>query len=168
MLFDRTETLGEAQQSTQALCRDLGAQLLAIAPRAVEGCWSGHRISQLFLTLHGYRRIWADVLAQHTHAHWHVLLPQQAHTYGTHSFAPGLQLLNQLRERGVTFGAYGYDCPGMDAYQLPDLRQVSPDTELLVHLPTCRYDAAHFAAEIQASGLRAGVLTAQVYDEPLL
>ena len=157
----------QAQRSTQALSRELGAQLKAIAPKAVEGCWNAHRIAQMFLTLHGYQRIWQDVLDQHVHAHWHVLLPQQAHAYGTHSFVPGLQLLNQLRERGIAFGAFGYDCPGMDAYQLPDLRRISPDTELLVHLPTCRYDAAHFAAEILATGQRAGVLTSQLYDEPL-
>jgi hypothetical protein len=154
----------DARAAARALCRELGEVLAAVAPDAVGGAWSSHRIFHLFWTLHGYRRIWPEVLAQHAHDHWHVLLPQQPHTYGAHSFVPGLLLLNALRERGVPHTAYGFDCAGLDAYQLPDLRRLPADVELLAHLPTCKADAGHIADELRATGLRAAVLSPQVYD----
>ena len=157
----------DAQAAARALCRELGEVLAAVAPAAVAGAWSSHRIFHLFWTLHGYRRIWPEVLAQHAHEHWHLLLPQQAHTYGAHSFVPGLLLLNALRERGVAHTAYGFDCPGLDAYQLPDLRRLPADVELIAHLPTCKADAAHIADELLAAGQRVAVLSPQVYDVPL-
>ena len=39
--------------------------------------------------------------------------------------------------------------------------------ELLVHLPTCFYDAPLFTAEIQASGRRALVLPSQLFNAPV-
>ncbi|MCE4556123.1 hypothetical protein [Pelomonas cellulosilytica] len=157
----------DAQRDARALCRDLGEVLAAIAPAAVDGAWSGHRIFHLLWTLHGYRRIWPEVLAQHTHDHWHVLLPQQAHTYGVHSFVPGLLLVNELRDRGLHHTAYGFDCPGLDAYQLPDLRQLPAALDLIAHVPTCGHDARYIADELRASGLRVGALSPQMYDVPL-
>ncbi len=157
----------EAQVSALALCRDLGAVLSPVAPQAVAGSWSAHRIFHLFWTLHGYRHIWPEVLAMHRHDHWHVLLPQLAHTYGTHSFVPGLLLVNALRERGLPHTAYGFDCPGLDAYQLPDLDRLPPDVQLLAHLPTCGHDARHIADELRASGLRCAALSPQMYDVTL-
>lgn len=157
----------QAQASTRSLCRDLGQRLQAIAPAAIDGSWSAHRIFHLFWTLYGYERIWPEAVAQHEHGHWHVLLPQLAHTYGTHSFLPGLLLLKVLRERGIAHGAYSFECPGLDAYQLPDLRNLAPDAELLVHLPTCGHDAAYVATELKGCGLRTGVLSSQMYDVAL-
>lgn len=157
----------EAQVLARALCRDLGNVLAPLAPGAVGAGWSAHRIFHMFWTVLGYRRIWADVLGQHTHGHWHVMLPQQAHTYGVHSFIPGLMLINALRERGVAHSAYGFDCPGLDAYRLPDLRRLPAELDVIAHLPTCKYDAAHIADELRASGLRAAELTPQMYDAPL-
>lgn len=157
----------EAQASARALCRELGAVLSAVAPAAVAGSWSAHRIFHLFWTLHGYRRIWPEVLDRHSHEHWHVLLPQIAHTYGTHSFVPGLLLVNVLRARGLPHTAYGFDCPGLDAYQLPDLSRLPEGVELLAHLPTCGHDARYIADELRASGLRSAVLSPQMYDVAL-
>ncbi|MFN3305383.1 MAG: hypothetical protein ACK44A_16935 [Roseateles sp.] len=157
----------EAQVLARALCRDLGDVLARLAPGATGAGWSAHRIFHLLWTVLGYRRIWADVLGQHAHAHWHVMLPQQAHTYGVHSFIPGLMLINTLRERSVPHTAYTFDCPGLDAYQLPDLRRLPPELDLIAHLPTCKYDAPHIADELRASGLRAAALTSQLYDAPL-
>lgn len=154
----------EAQAAAQALCRELGQVLSDLAPTAVAGAWSAHRIFHLFWTLHGYRRIWPEVLAAQSHDHWHVLLPQQAHTYGVHSFVPGVLLLQALRERGLAHSVYGFDCPGLDPYQLPDLRRLPDGVELLAHLPTCKSDAAHIAAELRATGRPAALLSAQVYD----
>ncbi|HEY0956421.1 MAG TPA: hypothetical protein VGE36_16800 [Roseateles sp.] len=157
----------DAQPAARTLCRELGEVLAAVAPAAVHGAWSGHRIFQLFWTLQGYRRIWPEVLARHSHDHWHLLLPQTAHTYGTHSFVPGLMLANALRERGLSHTAYGFDCPGLDAYQLPDLRRLPADVELLAHVPTCGHDGRYIAEELRASGLRCAVLSPQIYDVPL-
>ncbi|PZP31329.1 MAG: hypothetical protein DI603_13285 [Roseateles depolymerans] len=154
----------QAQVAARSLCADLGERLAPLAPAAAAGAWSSHRIFQLFLTLLGYQRIWPEVLDQHEHERWHVLLPHLAHTYGTHSFVPGLQLLTALRERGIAHSAYGFECPGLDAYQLPDLRRLPADVELLVHLPTCGHDAAYIASELKACGLRVGVLSSQMYD----
>jgi hypothetical protein len=157
----------EAQAAARALCRDLGPVLADLAPAALAGAWSAHRIFHLFWTLHGYRRIWPEVLASQSHAHWHLLLPQQAHTYGAHSFVPGVLLLQALRERGVPHTAYGFDCPGLEPYQLPDLRRLPECVELLAHLPTCKADAAHIADELRATSRPAALLSAQVYDVAL-
>lgn len=154
----------QAQAAALTLCRELGAQLADIAPAARAGAWSAHRLIHLFWTLFGYQRLWAEALAAQPPAHWHVLLPQLAHTYGTHSFVPALALVNALRERGLPHSAYAFDCPGLDAYLLPDLRRVPADVELLTHLPTCNHDARFIAEELGASGLRCMALSSQLYD----
>jgi hypothetical protein len=73
-----------------------------------------------------------------------------------------------LRSAGLSVQLYASVVPPADAPLLPDVLPAdgagSPD--LLVHLPTCYYDADTFVDEVQASGRRALVLPAQFYDAP--
>jgi hypothetical protein len=157
----------QARAATLGLSRALGALLDPLVPGAAAAAWSTHRFNQLFWTAIGYREIWHELLDQQSASHWHVLLPRQPHCYGTHSFVPGLMLIEQLQRRDLAHTAYGFDCPGLDEAQLPDLRRLPYAPELLCHVPTCFHDAAYLDEEIRASGLRCGVLSAQVYDTEL-
>lgn len=153
-----------AERATLALSRELGGVLGALGPTVAAAAWNAHRIFHLFWTAYGYQRLWPEALEAHPDAHWHILLPQQAHCYGVHSFVPALTLADLAQQAGRRWTAYGYDCPGLETFRVPDLRRLPPDTELLCHLPTCHHDAAYVAAELQASGWRVGVLSSQMYD----
>ncbi|MCY4747392.1 hypothetical protein NYO99_20640 [Pelomonas sp. UHG3] len=159
--------LAEALTRARALGQALAPWLAQLVPGSRQVPWSTHRYQQLFWTALGYRGVWQQVLAAHEPERWHVILPRQPHRYGGHSFVPGLMLLEQLVARGKPHAAYLVDVPSLDGGQLPDLRQLPADVQLLAHLPTCFHDAAHFSEEILASGLRCGLLSAEVYDVPL-
>lgn len=157
----------DAQARALALSRALAPLLQRLAPGADIVPWSAHRFQQFFWTALGYRAVWQQATAELRPEHWHVLLPRQPHRYGAHSFVPGLMLVEQLRARGLPHTAYSFDVPTLEGSQLPDLRQLPGDVELLCHLPTCFHDAEYFRQELLASGLRCGMLSAEVYDVAL-
>jgi hypothetical protein len=157
----------KAEQATLSLNRALAPLLNSLVPEAGVAGWCSHRIFHMFWTLYGYKAIWPSLAPDYKDWHWHVLVPQQAHHYGTHSFMPALSLVEELQRQGIAHTAYGFDSPGMDEFFLPDLRQLPPDLELLCHVPTCNHDAHYIARELLASGLRCGILSSQVYDVEL-
>ncbi|MEL4178526.1 hypothetical protein [Roseateles sp. PN1] len=157
----------QAEQAALQLNRALAPLLEHWAPNAAAAAWSSHRTLQMFSTLFCYRDIWKHVVPAHAQRSWHVLLPSNPHDYGVHSFLPGLTLVDALQAAGISHTAYGYDCPGADAFVLPDLRQLPAEMDLLCHLPTCFHDAAYFGEELHASGLRCGILSSQRYDVAL-
>ncbi|MFY7867772.1 hypothetical protein [Roseateles sp.] len=173
LLYDRVRANTAHRASQQAaaatvmLNRAMGRVLRDLIPEAQGAAWCSLRIRHMLWTSLAYRQVWKEVLPQYQVKRWHVLLPAQAHAYGIHSFLPGLALMDALQEAAQPFAAYTFECPGAGPFQLPDLTQLPDGLELLCHLPTCMHDAAYFASEIHASGLRAAVLSSQVYEVEL-
>lgn len=157
----------QAAHATLMLNRALGQVLGDLIPEAQGAAWCSFRIRHMFWTSLAYKQVFREMLPQYQAQRWHVLLPTQAHTYGVHSFLPGLALIDALQKAGQPFSVYTFECPGFGPFQLPDLTQLPDGLDLLCHLPTCMHDGGYFAAEIQASGLRTKVLSSQVYDVEL-
>lgn len=155
-----------AERDTVALCKELGSVLASVTtPAAAQSGWCAHRLFHMFWTLHGYRQLWPDAVKAVKADHWRVVMPQLPHAYGTNSFMPALLLIEELIRQGVQHTLYSYECPGLDSFQLPDLRQLPDATpDILCHLPTCGHDAAYIAQELRESGLSFALLSPQMYD----
>jgi len=167
----------QAMAATRTLCAAADAVMAELVPAARGAAWCGHWLQFLHHTAFGYRSI-AHVLAEVLHGdRVHVLLPDLPHRFGYHSFLPGLVLSDSLRRAGVAVQLYRSPLPPWDLPMIAD--PLSAETggvpeadggpvDLLCHLPTCFYDSALFASEIQAAGRRALVLPTPLFDVPLL
>ncbi|MFM2403805.1 MAG: hypothetical protein RL223_1685 [Pseudomonadota bacterium] len=165
------DVAARAHAATRLLQADCDALLAPVIPAAVGCGWLSHWLRQFHTTAYGYARIGqllAERLAGDTVA---LLMPDQPHRYGYHSCVPALKVAESLRAAGQAPRLYQTALQPPDDILVPDLRAwpAAGDEapQLLVHLPTCFYDAALFARETQASGLRALVLPAPLFDVEL-
>lgn len=177
----------QALAATRALCERIDGLLAETWPAARGAAWCGHWLYHLHFIALGFRRLAPALAPRLAGVGCHVLMPQLPHRFGYHAFVAGLQFSEGLRQAGVAVQCYGTELPAWDAPLLPDplgpcqaaateavadagavARLPDDDVpELLCHLPTCFYDDARYAAEIQASGRSAAVLPAQHFDVPL-
>lgn len=165
------DAAARAHAATRLLQAEIDEQVAPVIP-AARGCgWLAHWLRQLHTTAFGFARIgqcMAERLGTDTVA---LLMPDQPHRYGYHSFLPALKVAEALRAAGTAPRLYQTALQPPDDILVPDLR-AWPATqaaapEVLVHLPTCFYDAALFAGEIAASGLSALVLPSPLFDVTL-
>ncbi len=157
-----------AWSATRSLSAAVDQVLADEVPEAAGAAWCGHWLQFVHLVSLGWQGIARHVAQRLKGDRIHVLLPDLPYAFGFHSFLPGVVVSDVLRSAGLSVQLYGSVVPPADAPLLPDVLPsdgtASPD--LLVHLPTCFYDAATFVDEVQASGRRALVLPAQFYDAP--
>lgn len=163
-----TSATPRAWSATRSLCAALDELLAGELPEAVGAAWCGHWLQFVHLISLGWQSIARHVAQRLQGDRVHILLPDHAYAFGFHSFLPGLVVSDALRQAGLDVRLYGNPMPPVDAPLLPDV--LPPDDgappELLVHLPTCFYDAATFVDEVRATGQRALVLPAPFYDPP--
>lgn len=164
---------GQTLAATRQLCAAADAVMADLVPSARGAAWCGHWLQFLHHTAFGYRQIGRQLAAARPQDKFHVLLPDLPHRFGYHSFLPGLMLSDALRQAGVAVQLYSSPLPAWDAPLIADPLSdeaadgPGPAVDLLCHLPTCFYDGAQFAAELRASGRRALVLPAPLFDVPL-
>lgn len=164
-----------AQAATRLLQAQCDALLAEVLPEAAGCGWLAHWLRQLHTTAYGFGRIGqllGQTLAQRQGGEAVALLMADLpHRYGYHSMLPALKVADGLRQHGLAPRLYQTALQPWEAPLLPDPMRAdaaSPAAadapELLVHLPTCFYDHALFAAELAASGRSALVLPAQLFD----
>lgn len=159
----------KAQAATRLLVGAADAVMARLVPEARGAAWCGHWLRMLLLSCHGFTHI-GRLLAQRAgQDSFRLLLPDQAHRYGHHSFVPGLTVYQQLRAAGVPAQLFGGVAPAWDPDLLPDPglpTEAGPEVDILCHLPTCFYDHGLFEDELLTTGQRCLVLPGPVFDVP--
>lgn len=153
----------DARRRSLALQARIDGHLARFDPLAPDCGWGQLELFYAFYTLGGFARLWDGLLRQVQAQVWHVPMPDLPFRYGGHSYLPGLLLLERLVAGGQRLRAYRYELPPWDPLLLPDLDATAGDPDLLVHLPTCFYDHAHFEQAVLASGRSALHLPSQYY-----
>jgi hypothetical protein len=167
-----TSATPRAWSATRSLCAALDELFTAELPEAVGNAWCGHWLQFVHLISLGWQSIARHVAQRLQGDRVHILLPDAPYAFGFHSFLPGLVVSEALRQAGLAVKLYANPLPPADAPLLPDVLQATmaadgkAPPDLLVHLPTCFYDADTFVDELRATGRPALVLPAQFYDPP--
>lgn len=152
----------------RGLCRPVDEVLAPLVPEARGAAWCGHWLHFLHVTAFGFASIGHRLAEALAGARVHVLLPELAHRYASHSFVPGLMVSDALRRAGLPVQLYSMTLPDWPEPLLPDLAaDADRPVDLLCHLPTCFSDHAHFADEVRASGRAALALPSQFFDVAL-
>jgi hypothetical protein len=167
-----TSATPRAWSATRSLCAALDELFATELPEAQGSAWCGHWLQFVHLISLGWQSIARHAAQRLKGDRVHILLPDHAYAFGFHSFLPGLVVSDALRQAGLVVKLYGNPMPPADAPLLPDVLPATMASdgaappELLLHLPTCFYDADAFVDEVRATGQRALVLPAPFYDPP--
>ena len=163
---DAPEAAARALASARLMTGQADELMAELIPEARGAAWLTFWLRMLLTTVYACRGM-ARALAKQTVGDTvHLLLPDQPHRYGYHSFMPGLVINEGLRAAGQSPRLYVNPLPPHDAPMLPDpmTAPVGLAVGILCHIPTCFADSALFSAELQASGQAVLVMPSQVYD----
>lgn len=141
--------------------------LLAMHVPEARGCqWGYFNTFYALLNLSAYRQL-GQLLALEAADGQLVHLPgaAAAYRYGRPSFCPSMALASSLQAAGQEYRIYSYDPGGLPETQLPDWQGLDkmPAGAMWVHLPTCFYDAPHFADQLRKAGRPCVHIPSQYY-----
>jgi hypothetical protein len=155
-----------AHAQAHAFEAELDAVARAMQPALSIRSWQHLNLYYFFLTYHWYSALWADILPRLRHVHPHIFLCDNPASFYWPAFLPSLLLLQYLRTFDIEFSAYPYGERADETDAIPYLCDSAggAPADLLVHLPTCFYDAPYFNDELKASGRTATHLIAKYWD----
>ncbi len=150
---DYPALVAAAHADAHAFEAALDAELRELLPDVSLAGWQHLNLFYFFLGHRWYDGLWKDVLGKLRGHKPHVFLCDNPSTYYWPSFVPALLLLQLLRTMEIPFSAVKYGARPEEADVVINFGEAGAGPyDVLSHLPTCFYDAAHFSAELQASG----------------
>lgn len=141
-----------------------------IVPEVSIASWQHLNLYYLFITLKWYSGLWDKLGEKLIGCRVHVFICDTPATYYFNSFIPSLLLLCFLKGHDIEFSGYTYGEQPDTTDLIPDLSGVNTSThveQLLLHLPTCMYDANYFFQEARATGKMLINIQAKHFDIPL-
>ncbi|MGZ5599461.1 MAG: hypothetical protein ACXWFX_02600 [Methylobacter sp.] len=164
----------ELDAAAHATAFELEAQLdlavRSIVPDVSIASWQHLNLYYLFITLKWYSGLWEKLGEKLADSKVHVFICDTPATYYFNSFIPSLLLLCYLKGHDIEFSGYTYGELPDDTDLIPDLSGINSTNhqeQILIHFPTCMYDANYFYQEARATGKTLINIQAKHFDIPI-